>query len=91
MAKVSIMTLDKAPVVAGAGEGVETRAYFTGGKDPIHTLVHRLRPGATIRIEGQPADHAVYVWQGSAEAGGATSGSAASRRAARGSATSATA
>ena len=71
MAKVSIMTLEKAPVVSGAGdEGVETRAYFTGSKDPIHTHVHCLRPGGKLRVEGQPADRAVYVWQGSAEAGG---------------------
>jgi hypothetical protein len=69
MAKVSIMTLEKAPVVAHA-EGVETRAYFTGGRDPIHTHVHLLQPGGTLRVEGQPADRAVYVWQGSAEAGG---------------------
>lgn len=71
MAKVSIMTLEKAPVVAGPGDdGVETRAYFTGRRDPIHTHVHRLRPGARLRVAGQPADRAVYVWRGSAEAGG---------------------
>jgi hypothetical protein len=72
MAKVSIMTLEKAPVVAprAGSEGVETRAYFTGGKDPIHTHVHRLKPGAVIRVIGQPADRAVFVWEGSAEAGG---------------------
>jgi hypothetical protein len=72
MAKVSVMTLDEAPVVPNpASEGpVETLAYFAGGKDPIHTHVHRLQPGGRIRVEGTPADRAVFVWQGSVEAGG---------------------
>ncbi len=71
MAKVSIMTLEDAPVAAGAGdEGVVTRAYFAGGTDPIQTHVHLLQPGAKIRVEGKPADRAIFVWRGSAKAGG---------------------
>jgi hypothetical protein len=72
MAKVSIATPEKAPVVTtarGRGE-IETRAYFAGAKDPIHTHVHRLQPGARLELDGAPADRVGYVWQGAAEAGG---------------------
>jgi len=73
MAKVSIATIDKAPVVETAdqaGGGVETRAFFDGDGDPIHMHVHRLEPGATIRLEGRPTDHIAYVWRGAVDAGG---------------------
>ncbi len=73
MAKVSIATLDKAPVVGAADKprgGVETRAFFAGDGDPIHMHVHRLEPGATIRLEGRPTDHIAYVWRGAVDAGG---------------------
>jgi hypothetical protein len=73
MAKVSIATFDKAPVVESAtpaGGGVETRAFFAGDGDPIHMHVHRLEPGATLRLEGRPTDHLAYVWRGAVDAGG---------------------
>src|SRR5689334_7035924 len=73
MAKVSIMTLDKAPVTATeqATTGkVETRTYFDRAADPIHMHLHELEPGATIRLEGEPTDRLAYVWEGEVEAGG---------------------
>jgi len=72
MAKVSIATIDKAPVVETGGQasGVETRAFFDGDGDPIHMHVHQLEPGATIRLEGRPTDHIAYVWRGAVDAGG---------------------
>ena len=75
MSKVSVMTLDKAPVVETAQPstgGVETRAYFDRASDPIHLHVHRLEPSATLQLEGTPTDRLAYVWEGAVEASGET-------------------
>lgn len=72
MAKVSIATLETAPVIRDPGESgskVETLAYFDRKQDPIRTLLHRLRPDARLRLEGTPSDCAAYVWRGSARVG----------------------
>jgi hypothetical protein len=74
MAKVSIATADKAPEVASPpGEGsIESRALLSRPREPIHLHLHRLEPGASMTLVGDPADLALFVWQGSVEAGGAT-------------------
>jgi hypothetical protein len=73
MAKVSIATLDTAAMEeppSGSSGDVETRAYFTGERHPIHLQLHRLGPDATLRIDGGERDRLVYVWEGAIEAGG---------------------
>jgi hypothetical protein len=80
MAKVSIATVDKAELVAppaGSGE-IESRALLNRPGDPIHLHMHRLAPDASVTLAGDPADLALFVWQGSVEAGGATLGPKAS-------------
>jgi hypothetical protein len=71
MAKVSIATLNKAPLVAAAGAGVETHAHFARAGDPIHMHHHLMQPGATLRLDGTATDRIAYVWKGWVEAGGA--------------------
>ena len=51
---------------------MESRALLAGERDPIHLNSHRLAAGAGLTIAGDPADVALFVWQGSVEAGGAT-------------------
>ncbi len=73
MARVSLAHADKAPVVARpprAEGSIETRALFTRTGDPIHLHLHRLGPGATMSITGEPTDCVIYVWEGAVEAGG---------------------
>ena len=73
MAKVSVMTLDKAPVAkTPAAKGVETRVYFDRKGDPIHMHMHKMDPGATLTLEGDPTDRLAYVWEGEVTAGGET-------------------
>ena len=75
MAKVSIATLDTAPnaeTPAGSSGEIETRDYFAGERHPIHLQLHRLGPGATLRIDGAARDRLVYVWEGAIAAGGRT-------------------
>jgi hypothetical protein len=76
MAKVSIATLDKSILVPSpVGEGeIESRALLSRQVDPIHLTMHRLGPDAGITLTGDPADLALFVWQGSATAGGAALG-----------------
>src|SRR5262245_44674209 len=72
MAKVSIASAEKAPIITGQeSKGpVETRAVFQSERDPIHLFQHRLGPEATLQIAGSPTDWVVYLWEGTAEAGG---------------------
>jgi hypothetical protein len=73
MARVSIATLDTAPIAeppAGSSGHIETRAYFSGERHPIHLYLHRLAPGATLRIAGEERDRLAYVWEGAVTAGG---------------------
>jgi hypothetical protein len=77
MAKVSLKSIDKAPLSAppaGSSGAIETRALFDRDADPIHAHAHQLAPGATLRIEGTPSDRVVYVWKGSVEGKGTTLG-----------------
>ena len=72
MAKVSIGTLDTATIVEappGSSGAIETRAYFTCERHPIHLQLHRLGAGARLRIDGAERDRLVYVWEGAVEAG----------------------
>src|SRR5689334_10071952 len=69
MAKVSVMTLEKAPMIASA-DGVQIRSYFERESDPIHMRLHTLAPQAAASFSGVPSDRLVYVWRGSAMAGG---------------------
>lgn len=73
MPKVSIATLEKSvPVPSPVSEGVvESRAMLSRQVDPIHLTMHRLGPNATMTLAGDPSDLALFVWQGSVEAGGA--------------------
>jgi hypothetical protein len=74
MAKVSLKTIDKAPrsdPPTGSSGAIETRALFDRAADPIHAHAHALAAGATLRIDGKPSDHVVYVWKGAVEAKGA--------------------
>jgi hypothetical protein len=73
MPRVSLVSVEKAPVVAspeGALGSVETRAIFGGDGHRIHLYLHRLGPGATLRFTGSPTDCLLYVWEGTVEAGG---------------------
>jgi hypothetical protein len=73
MPKVSIATEDTAPVVPppeqASGE-VQSQAYFSGDRQPLHLHLHRLAPNASIPFTADSADQVVYVWKGSVEAGG---------------------
>jgi len=74
MAKVSIAMLEKAaqvPSPEGTGD-VESYALFDGPNQPIHLIVHRLRPGSSFKLVGENSDLALFVWKGSIEVGGAT-------------------
>src|SRR5579863_6449540 len=57
------------PVPEGSLGQVETRAFFEGERRPIHMHLHRLGPGASLRVDGARNDVCVYVWEGSARAG----------------------
>lgn len=78
MPRVSLASVDKAPVVAspdGTCGQVETRAIFSGDCDPIHLHLHRLGPGAVVSFTDAPTDYSLYVWDGAVEAGGTRLGS----------------
>jgi quercetin dioxygenase-like cupin family protein len=68
MAKVKIVTLERSHPLPGA-PGIESRAYLDGPGAPLHLARHRLAPGAAMRIEGEPADRLVYVFEGMVAAG----------------------
>lgn len=73
MAKVSIATLEKAvqvPLHKGMG-AIKTRALFNGADHPIHLKVHELGAHASLEFSGEPADMALFVWNGTIEARGA--------------------
>jgi hypothetical protein len=73
MPKVSITSVEKAPVVAspeGSCGAVETRSLFGRDVDRIQVYLHRLGQGATVRFSGAPTDRLIYLWQGEVEAGG---------------------
>lgn len=73
MPKVQIVSLDTAPIVEGAtgthGPS-ETRSLFDKERDSLHMRVHELGGGATLEIRGDGTDYVVYIWKGSAIAGG---------------------
>jgi hypothetical protein len=73
MAKVSIVSVDEAPMVDAPAD-VECRALFAGERDPIHLKAHKLGAGAGLTLAGDPADVALFVWRGSVSAGGAALG-----------------
>ena len=73
MAKVSVMTIDKAPVAeTPTAKGIQTQVYFDRAGDPIHLHLHKMEPGATLTLEGNPTDRLAYVWEGEVTAGGET-------------------
>jgi hypothetical protein len=73
MRKVSLASVNTAPITAAPGDAVgsvETRAVFSRDDDPIHLRVHYLRPGASMRFTGAPDDRLIYVWTGTGFAEG---------------------
>ena len=72
MAKVAIRTLDQsvpAEPPAGSSGVVESRAYFDE-RQSIHLVLHRLEEGGTLPLSAADTHLSVYVWKGSASAGG---------------------
>lgn len=73
MAKVLIATVDEAVQVRspdGIGD-VWYRSMLSGPGQPIHLRVHELGADASLEVKGEPSDVALFVWKGSAAAGGA--------------------
>ena len=73
MAKVSIATLDKAPLVEmpeGFAGHSETQAFFDQDGDPLHLHLHRLEREAGLRVGPKDTDCVLYVWAGAVETGG---------------------
>ena len=73
MAKVLIATADKAVQVKspdGIGD-VRYRSMLSGPGQPIHLRIHELGADASLEVKGEPSDVALFVWKGSATAGGA--------------------
>lgn len=70
MPKVSVATMDKVAPVASPDGRVATRAML-GGAAPIHLDMHELAAGADLGFADGTADIALFVWKGSATAGGA--------------------
>ncbi len=74
MSRVSIATCESAPIITPpflCNGSVVTRALFSGDHHPIHLEVYRLEPGAAVQFSGDPTDVAIFVWKGTAAAGGA--------------------
>jgi hypothetical protein len=73
MAKVSMASVDTAAVIAppesATGE-IETRSMFTRDRDPLHLRLHKMSPGASFKVTGNPGDRLIFVWKGEATAGG---------------------
>jgi hypothetical protein len=75
MGKISIATVDEAPLVVtprDGASGVETRALFRDARDPIHLHLHRLARDAVVRVGPKDTDSVAFVWSGAIEAGGRT-------------------
>jgi hypothetical protein len=73
MAKISVMTLDKAPpadAAPGCVGPAPTRACFAGPAHPLHLHVHAIAPGETLHIAESAVDRLAYVWCGSVDAAG---------------------
>jgi len=73
MPRVSFAYADRAAIVAPPGTlrgEVESRALFNRVTDPIHLHLHRMTPGAELRLSGSPTDCLIYVWEGSIDATG---------------------
>ena len=72
MPKISIMTLDKAPVVTAPENccGVAKVMGYFDGENPLHLHLHEIALGETLRIERSGIDRLAYVWKGGVEAGG---------------------
>jgi hypothetical protein len=73
MARVSIVSLDKALLVDKADLAAtsnlyssdgEIRKYLDGERDPIHVHLHDLARGEVLRITPTVSDCVAYVWQG---------------------------
>src|ERR1700733_14818985 len=73
MAKVSIATLENAPLVAlppGFSGDLQTQGLFFQETDPLHLYVHQLARDARLRVGPTLVDCVLYVWKGAVEAGG---------------------
>jgi hypothetical protein len=73
MAKVTVVTQDKAPLVpvpAGFAGGTQARAFLAGKGDPIHLHSHRLEPGEALTIGPRAIECLAYVFEGDVTAGG---------------------
>jgi len=67
MAKVAIRTLDQTEAV-GQG-GVQCRAFFDGGDEPLHLNCYEIGEDACLRLEAGNAELCFFVWKGSAGTG----------------------
>lgn len=72
MAKVKVVPFERSLPIASpqTAVGVESHAYLSGPRDPLHLLRHAFAPGATLRLRGDPADLSVYVLDGNVTVGG---------------------
>ena len=73
MPKVAVVPLEKAHAVAapaGYGGLVGALAYFDDAASPLHLHLHRIAPGAALRIGPMAMDCVAYVWRGAVAAGG---------------------
>lgn len=73
MARISVMTLDKAPpagAVPGCTGAASALACFAGLAQPLHLHVHEIAPGETLHVAESAVDRLAYVWRGSVEAAG---------------------
>jgi hypothetical protein len=43
---------------------------FTRDRDPLHLRLHKMGPGASLKVTGDPGDRMIFVWQGEVQAGG---------------------
>ena len=73
MAKVRVVPFERslplAPPTDAKGT-IESHAYIAGAGDPLHLARHRLAPGASLRLRGDPADRLAYVFAGTVEVRG---------------------
>jgi hypothetical protein len=70
MARVSIVTVDKAASVASPDGRITTRTLL-GETAPIELQVHDVAAGAGLTFHAEDADVALFVWKGAVTAGGA--------------------
>jgi len=73
MARISVMTLDKArpvPAAEGCADTGRVLAYYDGVRDPLHLFLHEVGRGGSLRIGPSGIDRLAYVWQGAVDSGG---------------------